>query len=125
MSKFGDRLESCFVDGRMDLRLLMENFSINFDNLSLNDLYFIESESREVRQKIENAEKVECYKAYRLQHRFGDTTSYFSLDEVDLVKSLANEAIASGFFDFEIKKIKISKDVLTGHIRDRKEWYGV
>ena len=118
----GKRLESCFVDGHIDLRLLMEVCSVDFRNLSLDDVRFIEGECGELRQKFEDAEKVECFKAYDIASVGWGRSAYFSLDEIALVKSLANKQIEMGNFNFEIKKIKISKDVLIGHIRDRKEW---
>ena len=118
----GKRLESCFVDGHIDLRLLMEVCSVDFRNLSLDDVRFIEGECGELRQKFEDAEKVECFKTYDIASVGWGRSAYFSLDEIALVKSLANKQIEMGNFNFEIKKIKISKDVLIGHIRDRKEW---
>ncbi|WP_151960868.1 hypothetical protein [Acinetobacter bereziniae] len=122
MSRLGDYLESCFVDGHIDLRKVMERCSVSFDNLSLDDVRFVESECRELRQKFEDAEKVECYKTYGLQSIGFSDTAYFSLDEIDLVKGLVGKQADKGNFEFEVKKLKISKDVLTGHIRDRKEW---
>ena len=118
----GKRLESCFVDGHIDLRLLMEVCSVDFRNLSLDDVRFIEGECGELRQKFEDAEKVECFKTYDIASVGWGRSAYFSLDEIALVKSLANKQKEMGNFNFEIKKIKISKDVLIGHIRDRKEW---
>lgn len=122
MSRLGDYLESCFVDGHIDLRKVMEHCSVSFDNLSLDDVRFVESECRELRQKFEDAEKVECYKTHGLQSVGFSDTAYFSLDEIDLVKGLVGKKADKGNFEFEVKKLKISKDVLTGHIRDRKEW---
>lgn len=122
MSSLGDRLEKCFMNGGMDLRALMEITSVRFENLSLDDVRFIESECRELRQKFEDAEKVDCFKTYRLQSIGFCDYAYFSMDEIDLVKELSKKAIDKGLFDIEIKKIKISKSVLEGHIRDRKQW---
>lgn len=125
MSRLGEELAKCFVAQQLDLKLLMEKYSINFRNLSLDDVLFIESECIELRQKFKEAEKVECYKTCRLCNIGWGETAYFSLDEIDLVKSLAEARIKNGDFDFEIKKVKTSKDVLTGHIRDRKGWEAI
>lgn len=122
MSNLGDRLEKCFMNGGVDLRALMEIASVRFENLSLDDVRFIESECRELHQKFEDAEKVDCYKTYRLKSIGFCDYAYFSLDEADLVKQLAKQAIDKGIFNFEIKKLRISKAVLEGHIKDRKEW---
>ena len=122
MSSLGDRLEKCFMNGGVDLRALMEIASVRFENLSLDDVRFVESECRELRQKFEDAEKVECFKTYRIFSIGFCDTAYFSLDEIDLVKYLANQSIQKGNFNFEVKRLKISKSVLDGHIRDRKAW---
>lgn len=122
MSNLGDRLEKCFINGGIDLKLLMETASVRFENLSLDDVQFVESECRELRQKFDDAEKVDCFKTYRLQSIGFCDYAYFSLDEIDIVKELSKKAIDKGIFDLEVKKIKISKSVLDGHIRDRKAW---
>lgn len=122
MSKFTEKLEACFEKGGIDLKALMEICSVRFENLSLDDVRFVESECRELRQKFEDAEKVEGYKTNGLFSLGFCDGAYFGLDEIDLVKDLANKQIQKGNFNFEVKKIKISKDVLVGHIRDRKEW---
>nr|WP_312824309.1 hypothetical protein [Acinetobacter oleivorans] len=122
MSRLHTLVDKAFKDGGLDLRILMESFDVRFGNLSLDDVRFIESECREVRQKFEDAEKVDCYKTRELFWLGFDDTAYFSLDEIDLVKKLANEMILKGNFAFEIKKIRISQAVLEGHIKDRKQW---
>lgn len=122
MSNLSQRLLSCFVNGGIDLKLLMEVSSVSFDNLSLDDVRFIESECSELRQRFEDAEKVDCYKTRGLFPLGFSDTSYFSVEEIDLVKKLTNEQVDKGNFNFEVKKLRISKDVLVGHIRDRKEW---
>ena len=122
MSKFAEKLEGCFEKGEVDLKALMEICSVRFENLSLDDVRFVESECRELRQKFEDAEKVECFKTYRIFSIGFCDTAYFSLDEIDLVKYLANQSIQKGNFNFEVKRLKISKSVLDGHIRDRKAW---
>ncbi|ETR85895.1 hypothetical protein M212_2838 [Acinetobacter baumannii CI79] len=114
--------DKAFKDGGLDLRTLMESFDVRFENLSLDDVRFIESECREVRQKFEDAEKVDCYKTRELFWLGFDDTAYFSVDEIEQVKKLANEMILKGNFGFEIKKIRISQAVLEGHIKDRKQW---
>lgn len=120
--KFSDKLNACFQNGGVDLRALMEISSVRFENLSLDDVRFIESECRELRQKFEDAEKVECFKTRGIFSVGWGDVAYFSLDESELVKKLSKSQIDKGNFDIEIKKIKISKAVLEGHIRDRKEW---
>ncbi|OTG81895.1 hypothetical protein B9T31_14960 [Acinetobacter sp. ANC 4558] len=100
----------------------MEICSVRFKNLSLDDVRFIESECRDLRQKFEEAEKVECFKTRGIQSVGWDDLAYFSIEEIDLVKELTKKQIEKGNFSTEIKKIKISKDILIGHIRDRKEW---
>ena len=122
MSRLAQKIEACFEKGGIDLKALMEICSVRFENLSLDDVCFVESECRELRQKFEDAEKVECFKTFRLQNIGFDDTSYFSLDEIDLVKELSKKAIDKGLFDLQIKRNKISKAVLEGHVRDRKEW---
>ena len=122
MSGFAEKLEACFEKGGIDLKALMEICSVRFENLSLDDVRFVESECRELRQKFEDAEKVEGYKTNGLFSLGFCDGAYFGLDEIDLVKDLANKQIQKGNFNFEVKKIKISKDVLVGHVRDRKEW---
>lgn len=122
MSRIHALFDKAFKDGSLDLRTLMESFDVRFENLSLDDVRFIESECREVRQKFEDAEKVDCYKTRELFWLGFDDTSYFSMDEIDLVKKLAGENILKGNFGFEIKKVRISQAVLEGHIKDRKQW---
>ncbi|MEI1691303.1 hypothetical protein [Acinetobacter nosocomialis] len=122
MSRMQAIFEKAFKDGGLDLRTLMESFDVRFGNLSLDDVRFVESECREVRQKFEDAEKVDCYKTRELFWLGFDDTAYFSVDEIELVKKLANENILKGHFTFEIKKIRISQAVLEGHIKDRKQW---
>lgn len=122
MSKLGDKLESFIGEGGIDLRPLIQMMNINFSNLSLDDVRFMESELSDLRRRFADAEKVDCFKTYQLfQCGFFDT-AYFSIDEIDLVKKLANERIEKGWFDFKIEKVRLSKDVLAGHIKDRKEW---
>lgn len=125
MSKLSDKLEACFEKGGIDLKALMEICSVRFENLSLDDVRFVESECRELRQKFEDAEKVDGYKTNGIFSIGFDSTAYFGLDEIDLIKELANKKIQEGDFRFEVKKVRISKDVLVGHIRDRKEWESV
>lgn len=120
--KFSDKLNACFENGGIDLKALMEICSVRFENLSLDDVRFVESECRELRQKFEDAEKVECFKIRGIFSIGWGDVAYFSLDESELVKDLSKKQIDEGNFDIEIKKIKISKAVLDGHIRDRKEW---
>lgn len=120
--KFSDKLNACFENGGIDLKALMEICSVRFENLSLDDVRFIESECRELRQKFEDAEKVECFKTRGIFSIGWGDVAYFSQDESELVKDLSKKQIDKGNFDIEIKKIKISKAVLDGHIRDRKEW---
>lgn len=120
--KFSDKLNACFENGGIDLKALMEICSVRFENLSLDDVRFVESECRELRQKFEDAEKVECFKTRGIFSVGWGDVAYFSLDESELVKDLSKKQIDKGNFDIEIKKIKISKAVLDGHIRDRKEW---
>lgn len=120
--KFSDKLNACFENGGIDLKALMEICSVRFENLSLDDVRFVESECRELRQKFEDAEKVECFKTRGIFSIGWGDVAYFSLDESELVKDLSKKQIDKGNFDIEIKKIKISKAVLDGHIRDRKEW---
>ena len=122
MGSLGDRLEKCFMNGDVDLRALMEIASVRFENLSLDDVRFVESECRELRQKFEDAEKVDGYKTNGIFSIGFDSTAYFGLDEIDLIKELANKKIQEGDFRFEVKRLKISKSVLDGHIRDRKAW---
>lgn len=117
-----DYLMSCVKDGHIDLRMVMERCSVNFDNLSLDDVRFVESECRELRQKFEDAEKVEGYRTRGVFSLGFSDGAYFGLDEIGLVKDLASKQIQKGNFNFEVKKVKISKEVLVGHIRDRKEW---
>ena len=122
MVAIGIYLESCFSDGHIDLRKVMERCSVSFDNLSLDDVHFVESECRELRRKFEDSEKVDCYRTYRLQSiGFGDE-AYFSVEEFDIVKALSKKSIDEGFFGFTVEKKRISKKVLDGYIRDRKEW---
>ncbi|WP_139851332.1 hypothetical protein [Acinetobacter pullicarnis] len=118
----GKRLESCFVDGYIDLRLLMEVCSVDFRNLSLDDVRFIEGECGELRQKFEDAEKVECFKTDGVFRVGFNERAYFSLGEIDLVKALTSKRIEKGDFSFKIERAKISKEILAGYIRDRKEW---
>lgn len=122
MSKLSEMFEKAFKDGGLDLRTLMESFDVRFENLSLDDVRFIKSECREVLQKFEEAEKVDCYKTRNLFYLGFDDTAYFSIDEVDLIKILARDQIKEGNFDFEVKKIRLSEPVLLGHIKDRKQW---
>ena len=122
MNKFSEKLEACFEKGGIDLRALMEICSVRFENLSLDDVRFVESECRELRQKFEDAEKVEGYRTKGLFSLGFSDGVYFGLDEIGLVKDLASKQIQKGNFNFEVKKLKISKEVLVGHIRDRKEW---
>lgn len=100
----------------------MEFSSVRFDNLSLDDVRFVESECRRLRRKFEDAEKVDCFKTRGIQNVGWDRTAYFSMDEAETVKKLSKELIDKGDFDFKVEKIEISKNVLEGHIRDRKEW---
>lgn len=125
MSKFAEKLEGCFEKGEVDLKALMEICSVRFENLSLDDVRFVESECRELRQKFEDAEKVEGYKVNGLFSLGFCDTAYFSLDEIELIKDLANQSIQKGNFNLEVKKLKISKSVLDGHVRDRKYWEDV
>lgn len=122
MSKLSEMFEKAFKDGGLDLRTLMESFSIRFENLSLDDVRFIRSECRDVIQKFEDAEKVDCYKTSNLFYLGFDETAYFSMDEVDLLKKLASEQIKEGNFDFEVQRVRLSLPVLLGHIKDRKQW---
>ncbi|MCZ2976638.1 hypothetical protein NYY73_07725 [Acinetobacter baumannii] len=122
MNRIHTLFDKAFKDGGIDLRTLMESFDVRFENLSLDDVRFIESECREVLQKFEEAEKVDCYKTRELFWLGFDDTAYFSIDEIEQVKKLANEMILKGNFAFEIKKIRISQTVLEGHIKDRKQW---
>ncbi|WP_228146058.1 hypothetical protein [Acinetobacter sp. ANC 4558] len=122
MSMFAEKIEACITNGSIDLKDLMEICSVRFKNLSLDDVRFIESECRDLRQKFEEAEKVECFKTRGIQSVGWDDLAYFSIEEIDLVKELTKKQIEKGNFSTEIKKIKISKDILIGHIRDRKEW---
>lgn len=125
MSKLAQKIEACFEKGGIDLKALMEICSVRFENLSLDDVRFVESECRELRQKFEDAEKVEGYKVNGLFSLGFCDTAYFSLDEIELIKDLANQSIQKGNFNFEVKKLKISKSVLDGHVRDRKYWEDV
>lgn len=75
------KLESCFENGGLDLKKLMEFSSVRFDNLSLDDVRFVESECRELRRKFEDAEEVECFKTRGIQNVGWDHTAYFSMDE--------------------------------------------
>lgn len=120
--KFSDKLEACFQDGGVDLKSLMEIASVRFDNLSIDDVRFVESECRDLRHKFEESEKVDCFKASGIFSVGWSETAYFSIDEIDIVKDLSKKQIDKGNFNIEIKKIKISKAVLDGHIRDRKEY---
>lgn len=122
MSNLKDYLMSCFIDGHIDLRKVIERCSVSFDNLSLDDIRFVESECRELRRKFEDSEKVDCYRTYRLQSIGFGYEAYFSIEEIDIVKALSKKSIDEGFWDFTVEKVRISKDVLNGHIRDRKEW---
>lgn len=122
MSNLSDVFEKAFKDGGLDLRMLMERYSLRFHNLSLDDVRYIESECRDLRRRFENSEKVDCYKTTGLFPLGFADIAYFSIEETDLVKQLASGLIEKGNFNFEIKKLSISKDVLTGHIKDRKEW---
>lgn len=119
MSSLEKRLMSCFVNGGIDMKRLMEVASVSFDNIGLDDVRFIESEMRELRDKFAQAEKVDCYKTYKLYEIGFNYESYFRIDELDLVKKLSKDLIDKGWFGFKIEKISISKDVLEGHIRDR------
>lgn len=119
MSNLEKRLVSCFVDGNIDMKKLMEVSGLNFDNLGIEDVRYIESEMRDLRNKFEQAEKVECYKTYRLFEIGFNYESYFKIDEIELVKKLSSDHIEKGWFDFKVEKVTISKDVLDGHIRDR------
>lgn len=122
MSQLGDYLENCFIDGHIDLRKVMERCSVSFDNLSLDDVGFVESECKELRRKFEDAEKVDCFRTYNLQSIGFGNEAYFSIDEADIVIGLSKKSIDDGFWGFTVEKVRISKDVLNGHIRDRKEW---
>lgn len=122
MSNLSYVFEKAFKDGGLDLRMIMERYSVRFHNLSLDDVRYIESECRDLRRRFENAEKVDCYKTTGLFPLGFADIAYFSIEETDLVKQLASGLIEKGNFHFEIKKLSISKDVLTGHIKDRKEW---
>lgn len=125
MSRLGDKLEKCFSNGHIDFKQLLEVSSVYFGNCGLDDVSFIESECRDLRRKFEDAEKVECYKTNGIAIVGWGDIAYFSLDEIDQVKQLANQQIEKGNFNFKIEKIKISRPVLEGHIRDRKEWEAV
>lgn len=122
MSKLGDYLENCFINGHIDLKKVMERCSVSFDNLSLDDVGFVESELRELCRKFEDAEKVDCFRTYKLQSIGFGNEAYFTIDEADIVKALSKESIDEGFWGFTVEKVRISKEVLNGHIRDRKEW---
>ena len=122
MSRLSDVVEKAFKDGGLDLRMIMENYSLRFNNLSLDDVRYIESECRDLRQKFENADKVECFRTRKLQDVGWSDEAYFYLDEVEQVKKLSKEQIDKGWFGFTVEKVKISKDVLDGYVRDRKEY---
>lgn len=119
MSSLEKRLMSCYVGGNVDMKKLMELSGINFDNLGLDDVRYIESEMRDLRSKFDQAEKEDCYKTYKLFEIGFNYVSYFRATEIDLVKKLSNDLIEKGWFDFKVEKVSISKDVLEGHIRDR------
>lgn len=122
MSSLGDRLEKCWENGGVNLRKLMEIASVRFDDLSLDDVRFIESECRELREKFELADKVDCFKTYRLLSIGFNDYCYFRADEQDKVKELAKIEIEKGNFNFKIENVKVSKLVLDGFIKDRNEW---
>lgn len=122
MSRLSDAFEKAFIGGGLDLQMLMERYDVRFENLSLHNVKFIESECRELRDKFEEAEKVECFKTRRLQDVGWSDEAYFSLEEYELVKKLSKSLIDKGFFGFTVEKIKISKIVLEQHISRRKEY---
>jgi hypothetical protein len=124
MNQYEKHLVSCINwDGcYVDLQKLMEKFSLDFSNLSIDDVRYFESECRELRQKFEDADKVEAWRTYRLTSVGFSDIAYFSLDEGDLVKGLAKMLVEKGFYDWTVEKVSISKPVLDGHIRERKDW---
>lgn len=126
MSTIEERFKKCFKDGQIHMQPLLEEFSVRFDGLSLDDLTYIIQECTRVRHRLLESEKVEGYRTTYLTHMGFCDTVYFGSDEVEegVLKSLAKEQIDKGNLRFTIEKVKLPKEVLEGHIRDRKAWEG-
>lgn len=124
MGTIEERFKKCFKGGQIHMQPLLEEFSVRFDGLSLDDLTYIIQECKNVKQRLLESEKVECYRTtYLIDIGFSDT-AYFGSDEEEegVLKSLAKEQIDKGNLRFTIEKVKLPKEVLEGHIRDRKAW---
>lgn len=124
MNSYEQHIMSC-IDWNgcyVDLRKLMERFSINFDNLSLDDIRYIESECRDLRDKFEEADKVPALRTWRLTSVGFSDQAYYSMDEAEIVKDLAKACVEKGFYGWKVEEVKLSKLVLDGYIADRKEW---
>lgn len=109
-------------NGMIDLRKLLETFSIDFDNLALSDVRYIRSELNEVEDMFEKADQVKGYKTNNLCSIGFNDSVYFYEDELPIIQALVKDKVDKGNFNFEVKMINIKKPVLDGHIKDRKEW---
>lgn len=124
MNQYEKHLISCidYNGCYLDLRKVMEMFSLDFDNLSIDDVRYIESECRELRVKFDKADKVKAFKVYNVINIGFSDTVYFSLEEEDLVKELTKAEIDKGNYDFKITTVLISESELKGHIKDRIDY---
>lgn len=122
--KLGIQLEGCYNNeiGKISLQDLIEKFGLNFRGMSIDNLDYVIWEARQEKVRIEDSERVEGYKTIDLTSIAFENTVYFGADELDTVKKLAKEAIDKGNLRFRIENVRIAKDVLDGHIRDRKAW---
>lgn len=124
MNHYEKHLISC-IDWNgcyIDIRKVMEMFSLTFDNLSLDDVRYIESECRELRQKFEDADKVKAFKTFRLTSVGFSDVAYFRMDEAELVKELARVQVDKGYYGWKVEEVNLSQPVLDGYVADREQW---
>lgn len=124
MNQYEKHLISC-IDWNgcyIDIRKVMEVFSLTFDKLSLDDVRYIESECRELRQKFEDADKVKAFKTFRLTSVGFSDVAYFRMDEAELVKELARVQVDKGYYGWKVEEVNLSQPVLDGYVADREQW---
>lgn len=122
MSSLVNRLENCCSAKGVDLQLLLEKVDVNFDNLSMSNIRFIEDKCWEARDKILNSDKVDAYRTVGLAHIGFSDVVYFSADEYEEIKKLSHSKVDRGEFNFTVEKVRITEGSLNGLIRDRDEW---
>ena len=105
--------------GVVSVNKLQNIVGLDFNGLSLDDLYYYTSEVKGIIEQTERQQHVKCYRTTRVVSEHDLDDYYFMWSETKLLSELIVENVREGVFTHEVVEIELPYDELSNLIEKR------